>query len=72
MKKLFKTVATTFLMLGLVACSNEEVSKKDGVKIGMVTDTGTREPSAAGTQLSPKECGERWGHYWKMATGAEH
>ena len=42
MKKLFKTVATTFLMLGLVACSNnEEVSKNDGVKIGMVTDAGT-------------------------------
>ena len=29
----------------------------------MATDTGTREPGAAGTQLSPKECGERWGHY---------
>ena len=41
MKKLFKTVATTFLMLGLVACGNEEVSKNDGVKIGMVTDAGT-------------------------------
>ena len=41
MKKLFKTVATAFLMMGLVACSNEEASKKDGVKIGMVTDTGT-------------------------------
>ena len=24
------------------------------------------------TQLSPKEGGERWGHYWKMAKGAEH
>ena len=41
MKKIFKIVATTFLTLGLVACGNEEVSKNDGVKIGMVTDAGT-------------------------------
>ena len=48
------------------------IQRERGRQGDMVTDTGTREPSAAGTQLSPKECGERWGHYWKMATGAEH
>lgn len=41
MKKILKLATTTFLAMGLVACSNEEVSKNEGVKIGMITDSGT-------------------------------
>ena len=38
MKKLFKTVATAFLMMGLVACSNEEASKKDEASLSDATE----------------------------------
>lgn len=41
MKKILKLATTMFLAMGLVACSNEEVSKNEGVKIGMITDSGT-------------------------------
>ena len=34
----------------------------------MVIDTGTKGPGEVGTQLSPKEYGERWGQYWKVTT----
>ena len=37
----------------------------------MAIDTVTRELGAVGTQLSPQEYGESWGHYWQMAKGAE-
>lgn len=41
MKKILKLATTMFLAMGLVACSNEEVSENEGVKIGMITDSGT-------------------------------
>ena len=41
MNKLMKLSMVAALTLGLVACAKAEESEEKGIKVGMVTDSGT-------------------------------